>query len=94
MYSQDYALLMIFVLFLFSYGVKCVQELSANALEHVRINVSEYDAHSKEKNALKNVVRKKIIQNKDWSMLHKIFNESPLVIFSNCYSNLCLFCCI
>ena len=72
-----------------------MQELSAHALERVRILVSEYDAHSKEKKyALKKVVRKKMIQNKDWSMLRKIFNESPPVIFSNCYSNLYLFCCI
>ena len=48
-----------------------MQELSADALEHVRIIVYEYDAHSKGKNALKNVVRKKIIQNKDWSMFKK-----------------------
>ena len=54
-----------------------MQELSVDALERVRIIVFEYDAHSKEKNELKKVVHKKIIQNKDWSMLHKIFNESP-----------------
>lgn len=62
-------------------GVKCAQELSANALERVRRRVYEYDAQSKEnKSALKENVRKKIIKDKNWSMLRKMFNESPPVI--------------
>ena len=61
-------------------GVKCAQELSANALERVRRRVYEYDAQSKEKkSALKKNVRKKIIKDKNWSMLRKMFNESPPV---------------
>lgn len=61
-------------------GVKCAQELSANALERVRRRVYEYDAQSKEKkSALKTNVRKKIIKDKNWSMLRKMFNESPPV---------------
>ena len=62
------------------HGVKCAQKLSANALERVRRRVYEYDAQSKEKKcALKKNVRKKIIKDKNWSMLRKMFNESPPV---------------
>ena len=67
--------------------MKGASELSKDAVAHVKRIVTEYDAQASEKkSALMNIVRKKVIKDKDWEALRKIFNESPLVGIFNSYS--------
>ena len=50
--------------------------------------VVEYDAQASEKKyALTNIVCKKVIKDKDWEAVRKIFNESMPVGIFNSYSN-------
>ena len=67
--------------------MKGAYELSEDAVAHVKRIVTEYDAQASEKkSALMNIVRKKVIKDKDWEALRKIFNESPSVGIFNSYS--------
>ena len=66
--------------------MKGADELSEYAVAHVKRIITEYDAEaSKKKSALTNIVHQKVIKDKDWEALRKIFNESPLVGFFNSY---------
>ena len=68
--------------------MKGVDELSEDALACVKRIVTKYDAQASEKkSALTNIVRKKVIKDKYWEALRKIFNEWPLVGIFNSYSN-------
>ena len=70
-------------------GLNGVENLSEDALACVKIIISEYDLQSSEKkSALTKIVCMKIVKDKYWVMLRKIFNESPLVGFFNSYSNI------
>ena len=68
--------------------MKGADELSEDAVACIKRIVAQYDAQASEKkSALRNIVRKKVIKDKDWEALRKIFNESPLVGIFNSYSN-------
>ena len=69
--------------------MKGVEELREEALAHVKRMIGEYDAQSSEKKyGLMKIVRKKIIKDKDWVVVRKIFSESLLVGFFNSYSKI------
>ena len=67
--------------------MKGVDELSEDAVACIKRIVAEYDAQASEKKiALTNIVHKKVIKDKDWEALRKIFNESPPIGIFNSYS--------
>ena len=68
--------------------MKGADELREDAVACIKRIVDEYDAQASEKKyALTNIVHKKVIKDKDWEALRKIFNESPPVGIFNSYSN-------
>ena len=67
--------------------MKGADELSEDAMACIKRIFTEYDAQANEKKStLMNIVRKKVIKDKDWEALRKIFNESPPVGIFNSYS--------
>ena len=60
--------------------MKSVKELSVEALNRIKERVSIFDTQSMDLRAtIKNDLHKKIIEEKNWNMLHAMFNESPPV---------------
>ena len=57
-----------------------MQKLSVEALNRIKECVSIFDTQSMDlREAIKNDLCKKIIEEKNWNMLHAMFNESPPV---------------